>query len=1020
MKKIFKIILVLGMIIAQFYILDPSFFKNKSVDGSIPVAKDGKIDLSKWDFFKNGAVKLNGEWEFYDNKILTPKDFENLSNKRDDFTGYVKITSTRKGKFNGKSIAAKGTGTYRLIIKIKPLDEVFGIKIGNVRMSNRLYIDGKDKGHSGNPAEKEKGYVSRNTPYSAYFKNSRDEIEIILQTANFEYPFGGVHYKIDFGLQKDINFMTMATTAAELTGFIVVVLFGIYHLNVYFIRKKDKSFLYTGIFFLIFSVIFITTGERIILLVFPNIPSVLIYKIQQVFNTLMIIPLSGIINNLDSKIFSKKVIKAFSIASIPYIIISVLTSPSVHFYLNIIIFSLNLLFVILIILRLMIMYLKNTYGFLEKKGTLLLLKSMICLSICLGNNYLYTFSLLHSNTLGSIAFFGFIIFTANTLAYRFALVYENIEKMSQELIKMDKVKDEFITKTSYELKAPLYGIINIIETIVVENSYYLKEKATKDIIIIKDIAVRLSNIINDVLDVTLLKNEQLKIHTSIVDMKVCINIVIESAKYIMKNKNIEIINNINESIMARADENRVMQVLFNLINNSVESMNAGIITIDGNVSNNMAYISIEDTGSGIPEEKQRDIFKLYESFSTKNISLGLYIARQLIELMGGEIYLEWSEIGKGSRFIFSIPTSKEKLSSYSAEKIEEMKYFQSLVSVDYFDMEVRKAHENTILIVDDEIFNIQAALNILNREEYNILIAMSGEEALRKIQENEIDLVLLDVMMPKISGIDICRRIREKYSVIELPILISIVGNSNSSLFLGLEAGANDFIAKPFEGKEVSSRVRTLIKLKKSMEDAIKNELAFLQAQIKPHFLYNAISTIIYFCHTDGKKAAELLTDFSKYLRLTFDIDNNLMIIPLSRELEVIDAYVQIQKARFGEKIKIEYDIDEDIMDDEIPSLFIQPLVENSIKHGIRKKEEGGTVYVSVKNQEDAIYIVVRDTGVGMSAEKVNNLKNIEHKDKGVGFLNISRRIRRLNKAELDIVSIEGEGTTVTIVLKDL
>jgi len=201
------------------------------------------------------------------------------------------------------------------------------------------------------------------------------------------------------------------------------------------------------------------------------------------------------------------------------------------------------------------------------------------------------------------------------------------------------------------------------------------------------------------------------------------------------------------------------------------------------------------------------------------------------------------------------------------------------VSVDYFDMEVRKAHENTILIVDDEIFNIQAALNILNREEYNILIAMSGEEALRKIQENEIDLVLLDVMMPKISGIDICRRIREKYSVIELPILISIVGNSNSSLFLGLEAGANDFIAKPFEGKEVSSRVRTLIKLKKSMEDAIKNELAFLQAQIKPHFLYNAISTIIYFCHTDGKKAAELLTDFSKYLRLTFDIDNNLMIM---------------------------------------------------------------------------------------------------------------------------------------------
>ncbi|WP_461612591.1 sensor histidine kinase [Clostridium sp. Marseille-QA1073] len=187
---------------------------------------------------------------------------------------------------------------------------------------------------------------------------------------------------------------------------------------------------------------------------------------------------------------------------------------------------------------------------------------------------------------------------------------------------------------------------------------------------------------------------------------------------------------------------------------------------------------------------------------------------------------------------------------------------------------------------------------------------------------------------------------------------------------------------------------------------------------MKPHFLYNVISTIIYFCYTDSKKAAELLTDFSRYLRLTFDIDNKLMIIPLSRELQLVDAYVQIEKARFGDKI--EYDIEEELMDEKIPSLSIQPLIESAVKHGICKKKEGGTIYLSAKRREELIYIIVRDTGVGMSANKVESLKNIEDKNNGIGFSNIGRRIRRLAKADIDIYSIEGEGTTVTISIKNL
>ncbi|HBL49018.1 MAG TPA: histidine kinase [Firmicutes bacterium] len=204
-----------------------------------------------------------------------------------------------------------------------------------------------------------------------------------------------------------------------------------------------------------------------------------------------------------------------------------------------------------------------------------------------------------------------------------------------------------------------------------------------------------------------------------------------------------------------------------------------------------------------------------------------------------------------------------------------------------------------------------------------------------------------------------------------------------------------------------------------SHEEATKNELAFLQAQIKPHFLYNAINTMVSFCYTDSERAANLLVNFSKYLRLVFDIDHKSMMIPLEREIELIKAYVEIEKARFGKQINVEYNIEPALLSMKIPSFCIQPLVENAIKHGLCKKAGGGTVLISAKKNEGSVIINVRDTGIGMSAEWLDKLRNIESANEGVGFFNVSRRIKSWKDARLDIQSTEGEGTAVTIKISD-
>lgn len=253
-------------------------------------------------------------------------------------------------------------------------------------------------------------------------------------------------------------------------------------------------------------------------------------------------------------------------------------------------------------------------------------------------------------------------------------------------------------------------------------------------------------------------------------------------------------------------------------------------------------------------------------------------------------------------------------------------------------------------------------------------------------------------------------------AVLLLGVKIYFVGELDSSMLMEIFVACFMFLCSYLLAKVLIRYGHdNLVALMNSNEEAMNTELAFLQAQIKPHFLYNAINTMVSFCYTDSEKAANLLVNFSKYLRLIFDVDHKLMMVSLEREVELINAYVEIEKARFGKLINVEYDIDPELLSMEIPSFCIQPLVENAIKHGLLKKDSGGTVFIAVKKSEGAIVIKISDTGIGMTAEKIDKLKNIESVNGGVGFFNVIRRIKGWRDAQIDIQSAEGEGTTIII-----
>ncbi|MEA4815468.1 MAG: histidine kinase [Lachnospiraceae bacterium] len=201
--------------------------------------------------------------------------------------------------------------------------------------------------------------------------------------------------------------------------------------------------------------------------------------------------------------------------------------------------------------------------------------------------------------------------------------------------------------------------------------------------------------------------------------------------------------------------------------------------------------------------------------------------------------------------------------------------------------------------------------------------------------------------------------------------------------------------------------------LQASLDTIMNTETAYMSAQMKPHFLYNALSAIAECCETDPHKASNLIMSLSKYLRQTLDYDNLSGIVPLKKELELVRAYTSIEQARF-ENIEIVYDIPDPLPSIQIPPLTLQPLVENAIKHGLRKKREGGRVIVFVKQHDNGMVFTVEDNGVGIPDDAVKNLAVLPNGSVSIGLYNINMRLIRLYGQGLSIKSETGTGTSVS------
>ncbi|MBP1930205.1 hybrid sensor histidine kinase/response regulator [Ammoniphilus resinae] len=975
----------------------------------MPKAINGVLDLRGWHFEEHdkGLVRLDGEWQFYPDQLLEHRDFALESNEPP--ADLMTVPGSWASRMN-----TIGKATYRLLIDVGKQNLVFGLKTLSIQMSARIFVNGQEIGNSGVPSDLSR-YVGKNKPIVGYFPLQQGLNEVIVQVANYDFPASsGIKHSIYFGTSEQISELQSKAVAYDWISVTAFLIIGLYFIGMYTQRTKDRFLLIFGLMCMLIALFSSTGGERIIFHVFPDLSVGAFLRIQIVSTLCASISMFLYVYLVLRPFCSPLLIRIALLLGLIQIVLSLFFMSATY---NSVILLIHSLYVSLA--PVYMMYSLVLAALHRVEGSFYLAVAAIALNLYTSMQNLNVYFAVPIFSFPPIEPFLFLLMLSLLISLRFSNAYKQNELLSAQLLKADQIKDEFITKTAHEFKTPLHGLVHIAESMI-KDSNQLSSGQLENLSLISSTAKRLSQLVYDILDFSRLKQGEMKVDMTPHDIHSVVDVVIKVFSFLTVGKEIRLINRVPKELpLVWVDENRIRQILSNLLDNAIKYTDSGFIEISAVKRDQLIEIIVTDTGVGIDEDNLETIFEPYKMLqpdSYQSFGLGLPIVKQLIELQQGSIWIN-SKKGQGTSVHFTLkivdPEDGTVMQSANEKKGIGNQRPQASPGFRFTTPYISDQQgQYTVLVVDDHYSNLKVLIDLLEPLNYKVVAVKDGFEALKLIEEmHEIDLVILDLMMPGLSGVDVCREIREKYSLLELPVLMVTASIQPEDKITSFDAGANDFLTKPFDAAELKARVRGLLMIKESVGKAVDLEVAFLQSQIKPHFLYNVLNTIMALSYTDSEASRKMITDLADYLRGSFHFSNTQEKVPFHRELALIQSYVEIEKARFKDRIRVEYEISDDVRDVEIPPLLIQPLVENAIRHGIGNRMEGGMVRVCAYKAGNHCIFVIEDNGIGLKENSVQ--EKTSHT--GVGLQNIRKRLKYAYGTELNIDSVEGFGTKVTI-----
>jgi signal transduction histidine kinase/DNA-binding response OmpR family regulator/streptogramin lyase len=415
---------------------------------------------------------------------------------------------------------------------------------------------------------------------------------------------------------------------------------------------------------------------------------------------------------------------------------------------------------------------------------------------------------------------------------------------------LENMKARFFANLSHEFRTPLTLIRGPIEELINKKAGDNQEEYYQ---LIQRNSEKLQELIDQLLELTQLENASIPLKAKQENLVSLLRGLLYSFESLAKQKNITLsFNSQNEKLICWVDRDKLEKIINNLLSNAFKfTPSNGVISVSVNSAINkdeeFAEVKLSDTGIGIPEEKLERIFDRFfqvDDSTRKNFSgsgIGLALVKELIDLHKWEISVD-SELGKGTEFYLKIPlwdsylNENEKVSEALVDKLLDENSEQGKVSpeaADLFEKEIEQeiiekkkilGDKRSILIVEDSE-DVRSYLNGLLKNDYRIYEAADGEDGVKKTSELIPDLIISDVMMPSMDGMEFCKKVKTDWQTSHIPVILLTAKASPESKIEGLETGADDYLTKPFSSNELSVRIKNLLEQRKKLRERFSKEI---------------------------------------------------------------------------------------------------------------------------------------------------------------------------------------------------
>ncbi|MBN2166623.1 MAG: response regulator [Marinilabiliaceae bacterium] len=408
------------------------------------------------------------------------------------------------------------------------------------------------------------------------------------------------------------------------------------------------------------------------------------------------------------------------------------------------------------------------------------------------------------------------------------------------------IKLNFFTDISHELRTPLTLITGPVEN-VLQNST-LSPDIREQLIIVGNNTNRMLRLINQILDFVKLQNNKMKLHIENVEMVQFLNQIMDYFKFYAIEKDIKFeFQNPSTPVYIWADRDKLEKIVFNLLSNAFKYIQTGkTITLFLSETDQNINITVKDTGIGINEKKATDLFKRFENIWSGNsieqpsTGIGLSIVKELITMHHGTIEVE-SQEGIGSSFILTFkkglthfPDDVEIIVNDNSETELENYESKSDFSFDKLNFNIDKHNQQPIILVVEDNDDVRSFICKLLDKKYNIIQAPDGEKGLRMAQEYLPDLIISDLMMPVMNGVQFLESVRSDFNISHTPFVILSAKTAIEAQVEGFEKGADAYITKPFSTAYLLTRVDNLLNKTQQLQSRANDQKYSDKFELEP------------------------------------------------------------------------------------------------------------------------------------------------------------------------------------------